>query len=137
MTQPLGHPKDEPSKTVPVAIYLKDGHMVESDEGGVRYEVGTATVTGAKVSMTLADQIPDAVMDVLVGSNEGAKFSLAFATPQDISFPVPPQGPWYVEGCTCVWNNGLNRVHGHHKDCPTLKGFHHPYDRCGYQGHSD
>lgn len=66
-------------KTVPLTVYLKDGHMVDpGTEGAERHVIGEADVDGTMVNMTLMDRVPDAVMDTLIGMDSGAKFSIGF-----------------------------------------------------------
>jgi len=81
MFGPEDHIPDFGKKTVPLTIYLKDGHMVNPGEGE-RIVIGEADVDGTMVNMTLMDIIPDAVMDSLIGDS-GAKFSIGFTLYDD------------------------------------------------------
>jgi len=72
------------TKTVPLTVYLKDGHMVDpGTEGAECHVIGKADIDGIVVSMTLMDRVPEAVMDSLIGMNSGAKFSIGFVSDDD------------------------------------------------------
>ena len=78
---PEDHVIDLGQKTVPLTVWIKDGHLVNPGQGE-RVVIGEADVDGTTVSMTLMDIIPDAVMDSLIGDS-GAKFSIGFTLYDD------------------------------------------------------
>jgi len=72
-------------KTVPLTVWVKDGHLVNPGLGE-RHVIGEADVDGTMIFVRLGDRIPDAVMDSLVGT-DGAKFSIGF-DPNIETYPV-------------------------------------------------
>lgn len=80
MTQPLGDPAAGP-KTVPLTVYLKNGHLVNPDEGGEKHVIGKAEVKGTEVTMMLNDELPEGVMDAVAGTYGPVPMSLGFEPP--------------------------------------------------------
>lgn len=70
--------KGAPKQTVPLTVYVRNGHLVDRDEGGERFVIGTADVQGTTVSMTLNDFIDDKVRDALASGPDGSEFNIGF-----------------------------------------------------------
>lgn len=95
MTQPLGHPEpEEDHKTVPLTVYLKDGHLVDPNTGGEKHVIGKATIRGTEVLMMLNDELPEGVMDAVAGTYGPVPMSLGFEPPVKLAIPKEPPALW-------------------------------------------
>lgn len=90
---PQSTPRDSewPTQTVPLTVYVLNGHLVDRDEGGERFVIGSATVQGSKCEMTLNDDVPVIVRDAIAGGPDHSEFSIGFLpnTEVGVSWHVP------------------------------------------------
>lgn len=89
------HGRDD-ENSVPLVVYIKDGRIVNADEGGEKIVIGDAYVKGSQVEMILHDRLPGEVMDSLVG-DVGVSFSFDVKDPPVADQPTlfPLKKNWY------------------------------------------
>ena len=80
----------EPLKTVPLTVYLRNGHLVDPEEGGEKVVIGVADVVGGSAYLTLNSEIPVEVRDAVFGERATSYFSIGLGpVGESVGFILP------------------------------------------------
>lgn len=80
----------QPRYTVPLTVYIRNGHMVDREEGGERFVIGEADIQGTTASMTLLNDVPSEILDAIQSSFDVPYFTIAFG-PKNATLGFTPE----------------------------------------------